>query len=217
MTSDLIYLAISFLYIGILVLIGLILYRCLHVRAEGVRKFIHILTSLWIFIVEYRLSSPWAKLIGPFLFTIINGLFSRSRFSYLLGMDDRERGNGLMYYPLSIFILVLLEIAGVLSPSSVIAGVLVMGWGDGLAALAGSRFGRNSYLVYGKYKKSIEGTAVMFAASAVIIVIFTDMEWYYAASVAFVAALMENVTPLGLDNLSVPIIVSLLSEVICSL
>ena len=92
-----------------------------------------------------------------------------------------------------------------------------MGWGDGLAALAGSRFGRNSYLVYGKYKKSIEGTAVMFAASAVIIVIFTDMEWYYAASVAFVAALMENVTPLGLDNLSVPIIVSLLSEVICSL
>lgn len=217
MNSDFFYLVISFLYIGILVLLGLVFYRCFHMRAEIVRKFIHIMTSLWIFLVEYKIESPAAKLIGPFLFILINGIFSRSEFSYLLGMDDRKRGNGLVYYPMAIFILVLLEITGILSSSSVVAGVLVMGWGDGFAALAGSIFGRNSYMVYGKYKKSIEGTLAMFAVSAAVILIFTDMNWYYALAVAFIAAFLENVTPLGLDNLSVPIAVACMTEVICSL
>lgn len=217
MGSDCLYLAISFLYIGILALIGLLLYRYCHLRAEGVRKFIHIMTSLWIFIVEYKIKSPVCKLIGPFIFIFLNLIFSKSRFSSLLGMNDRRRDSGLVYYPLAIFVLVLLEIAGYISSYSVIASVLVMGWGDGLAALIGSRFGRNSYLVYGKYKKSIEGSSVMLAASFAIIMLFTPLKWYAALLIALLASFAENVTPLGLDNLSVPFSVAILSEVLCSL
>ncbi len=217
MDSDSIYLVISFLYIGLLAFLGFIFYRFCHLRAEAVRKFIHIMTSLWIFLVEYKLKNPVAKLIGPFLFIFFNWFFSKSEFSSLLGMNDRKRDSGLVYYPLSIFILVLLEISGLISSSSVIASVLVMGWGDGLAALIGSRFGKNSYLVYGRYKKSMEGSFVMFAVSFAIILIFTPLSWYAALLTALAASVAENITPLGLDNLTVPFSVAILSEVLCSL
>lgn len=217
MQSDYLYLLISFSYIAILVAIGFLLYRYLRVSSEGVRKFIHIMTSLWIFIVEYKIDNIYLKLLGPFLFIFINGAFSFSSFSSLLGMNDRRRDNGLIYYPLSIFFLVLLEHFGVLSRSSVIAGVLAMGFGDGLAALIGTKFGKNSYLVYGKYKKSKEGTATMFIVSLAVLLLFTELPLYYALLVALVAAFFENMTPLGLDNLSVPFSVAILTEVLCSL
>lgn len=217
MNSDYIYLLISLAYIGLLAVIGFVLYRYLKVKAEGVRKFIHIMTSLWIFLVEYKIANSYLKLLGPFLFIFINGVFSFSGLSSILGMNDRRRDNGLIYYPLSIFILVLVQNLGYLNRDSVIAAVLVMGFGDGFAALVGTRFGKSKYLVYGKYKKSKEGTLTMFLVSFAVICMFTDLHIYYALLVAFVAALLENITPLGLDNLSVPLSVAILSEALCSL
>ncbi len=208
---------LSFVYIGLLAAIGFVLYRYLKVRAEGVRKFIHIMTSLWIFLVEYKIENPYLKLVGPFLFIFLNGVFSFSGLSAILGMNDRRRDNGLIYYPLSIFILVLCQNIGYLNRDSVIAAVLVMGFGDGFAALIGTRFGKSKYFVYGKYKKSKEGTITMFLVSLAVVCIFTELHLYYALLVAFAAALLENITPLGLDNLSVPIAVAMLSEVLCSL
>ncbi len=208
---------LSFVYIGLLAAIGFVLYRYLKVRAEGVRKFIHIMTSLWIFLVEYKIENPYLKLVGPFLFIFLNGIFSFSGLSAILGMNDRRRDNGLIYYPLSIFILVLCQNIGYLNRDSVIAAVLVMGFGDGFAALIGTRFGKSKYFVYGKYKKSKEGTITMFLVSLAVVCIFTELHLYYALLVAFAAALLENITPLGLDNLSVPIAVAMLSEVLCSL
>jgi len=217
LSSDYIYLLISFAYIGFLGAMGFVLYRFCRVRAEGVRKFIHIMTSLWILLVEYKIENPYLKLLGPFLFIFINGTFSFSGLSSILGMNDRRRDNGLIYYPLSIFILVLCQNLGYLNRNSVIAAVLVMGFGDGFAALVGTRFGKSKYLVYGKYKKSREGTATMLLVSFAVICAFTDLGILYALLVAFVAALLENMTPLGLDNLSVPISVAILSEALCSL
>lgn len=217
MDSNLFWLLFSFGYICALVCIGYVLYRFFKVDSEGVRKFIHIFTSLWILIVFYGLDNAFSMLLGPFCFVFVNTLFVYGGFGKYLGMGDRKRDNGLIYYPLSIFILVLLSILGVLHKESVIAGVLVMGFGDGLAAIVGTRFGHHGYKVYSRYKKSIEGSLAMFVVSFLVILIATHCNPFIALAVALASTFLENITPLGFDNISVPMATSFLLEVLCSL
>lgn len=217
MNNDFFWLLVSFGYICTLVLLGFIFYRYLHLGSEKVRKFIHIFTSLWILIVAYKMESPILMLLGPFCFIFINAVFVYGGFGKYLGMGDRKRDNGLIYYPLSIFVLVLLSILGLCQKEHVVAGILVMGFGDGLAAIVGTEFGRHSYKVYSKYKKSLEGSAAMLAVSLSVIMLSTHCNIWVALVVSMVATVLENVTPLGFDNITVPISTALLLEVLCSL
>lgn len=217
MESNLFWLIVSFAYIGTLALLGFVFYQCLRMHSESVRKFIHILTSLWIFIVLYKMSNPIMMLLGPFLFIFFNSAFVYCGFGKYLGMSDRKRNNGLIYYPLSIFILVLLYIKGVVVRENVVCGVLIMGFGDGLAAVVGTLIGRHRYAVFDKYKKSLEGTLTMLVVSLVVLLIFSNRPIYQCIIVAIVAALLENMTPFGFDNVSVPIISALLLEMLCRL
>lgn len=217
MDNNLFWLLFSFGYILVLAFLGYLFYRYLKVGSEGVRKFIHILTSLWILIVFYGMDNPFVMLLGPFCFILINTIFVYGGFARYLGMGDRKRDNGLIYYPISIFILVLLSILGLVHSENVIAGILVMGFGDGFAAIVGTHFGHHSYKVYSRYKKSMEGSIAMFAVSFLVILISTDCNLFIALLVALVATLLENITPLGFDNITVPIFTSGLLEVLCSL
>lgn len=96
-----------------------------------------------------------------------------------------------------------------------------MTWGDALAALTGQRIGRRRYTV-GQSTRTLEGSAVMFAASAIAmlltILLLPGSVWAPFAPAAdpvraVVAALLgaavatavEAVSPHGTDNLSVPV------------
>jgi len=132
-------------------------------------------------------------------------------------MADRKRDNGLIYYPLSIFILVLLFLLGYIKKENIVSGILIMGWGDGLAAVVGTHIGQHGYRVFSKYKKSIEGTATMLIVSFIVLVIFSSLNWYMLILVAIAATLLENFTPLGFDNITVPILSAFLLEALCHL
>jgi phytol kinase len=96
-------------------------------------------------------------------------------------------------------------------------GVLIMGWGDGLASVVGERAGRQ-FRVWGG-RKSLAGSAAMFAASLVVCLVFTLLFGRRlsgslpilaaAAATAALAAGVELLTPFGLDNLTVPLLSSL--------
>ncbi|MBO5769707.1 MAG: hypothetical protein J6R23_00440 [Spirochaetales bacterium] len=217
LSENLMSLVLSFIYIGIIVLSALFLYWKLKWKGESVRKFIHILTSCWIFILVYRMDNWLCMVLGPFLFIFVNGFFVYGGYGVLLGMGDRKRDNGLIYYPISLLFLVILYIKGAISSEAILTGILIMGWGDGLAALIGSRWGTHTYKIYGKYKKSIEGTLVMFAASFLVAYFFGGLSPLYSMILAFVAICLENFTPLGFDNITVPISSALLTEVLCRL
>ena len=199
----------SFAYILIIVGIAFLLYRYTGIGSEGVRKFIHILVSGWVFILVGMYDSlPWA-LLGPSVFIVINAVFVYSGFSKYLGMGNRKRDNGLIYYPLSILVLVIMMYNGLADERIVISSVLMMGFGDGLAALIGSRFGRHGYSFIGG-KKSLEGTLTMFAVSlTILLVVYPEGPWYVSLLVAIFATLLENITPLGFDNISVPLLSAL--------
>ena len=199
----------SFAYILIIVGIAFLLYRYTGIGSEGVRKFIHILVSGWVFILVGMYDSlPWA-LLGPSVFIVINAVFVYSGFSKYLGMGNRKRDNGLIYYPFSILVLVIMMYNGLADERIVISSVLMMGFGDGLAALIGSRFGRHGYSFIGG-KKSLEGTLTMVAVSlTILLAVYPEGPWYVSLLVAIFATLLENITPLGFDNISVPLLSAL--------
>lgn len=205
MDSNVLGLVYSFSFIFAVIIIAFLLYRFAHLSSETVRKVIHIGVSNWVFILAGCFNTLSFALIGPVTFIILNGAFVYSGAAKLLGMGNRKRDNGLIYFPFSLLVMTLLYYRGLIQAHDVIAGTLVMGYGDGFAALLGSKFGRHKYSVMNA-QKSWEGTAVMFIASLAVILLVTPYSIPKAIMMAVVATVFEAVTPLGLDNITVPLL-----------
>ncbi len=181
------------------------------------RKVIHIGVAHWWLIAMAMMDDPWVASVGPLTFIIINAL--TIRFRLLPAMDEGADGRnwGTVYFPVSLLVLVNLCWRGVMSAWVGGIGVLVLGWGDGLAALVGEGSGGPGFRVWGG-RKTAAGTAAMFAASFVVTLAFTLAfsprfnsilpAAGVAAAVAAAATAVELVTPLGIDNITVPLVVA---------
>jgi phytol kinase len=102
-------------------------------------------------------------------------------------------------------------------------GILVMGYGDGLAAIIGQRFGKEK-IHHLTGKKTYAGSMTMFLVSVIVI---TGMTWRYkyewirhlpglgtAIVIASISTAVEAMTPMGLDNVTVPIGTAVLLEIV---
>ncbi len=224
MTSrDMVGLLASYGYAGGLLALGEALRRVAGVSGELTRKLIHIGAGMWVFGV-LALFDTWQWGVVPFAsFVPINYLIYRYR---LLGaMDDVPESPGTAYFALSVTLLfaLLWRPEGPADRAPVAAaGVMAMTWGDALAALVGRRWGRLRYRVIGG-ERSLEGSAAMFAASTVAILLtlvllpgsrLAPFAPPVGAGGALAAALVgaaaataaEAVSPRGTDNLSAPVI-----------
>lgn len=208
---------LCFIYITIEVFCSFIAHKFFGLKSEYTRKVIHILTSFVIVPVEYYVTSPLWRLTCPIIFVFINIFAVFSGLVKDLGMTDEERHLGLILYPISVTGIVLLEVLNVISPSSAICGILIMGLGDGMAALIGTMFGKHSYTLYGKYKKSIEGSVAMAVATTIVVLYFSDIELALALLAGLFMALIENISPSSVDNVSVPFLGALVVEVLCKI
>lgn len=197
----------SFAFVLGVIGIAFLIMKFFHPDSESIRKFIHILVSNWVFFLVYMFDDLRFAIIGPVAFIILNTIFVYGGFGKYLGMGDRKRDNGLIYFPVSLLILTFMYYKGMIGSEDILAGVLVMGYGDGFAALIGKRFGRNKYS-YFNCKKSIEGSATMFAVSC-IIALLLGHSLPVSVTMAVVATIFEGVTPLGLDNITVPLLTAI--------
>ncbi|NEO26938.1 MAG: hypothetical protein F6K03_08590 [Kamptonema sp. SIO4C4] len=96
-------------------------------------------------------------------------------------------------------------------PQFAVIGILVMAWGDGLAAVVGQHWGRHKYQV-GNNKKSWEGSGTMFVMSGVVTFLVLwgvyGLSWPLVGivfAVSAIATLLEAFSFLGIDNLTVPL------------
>lgn len=95
------------------------------------------------------------------------------------------------------------------------AALLQMSLADGLAAVIGTRHGgRYKYLVF-NHVKSLAGTLTFFVVSVTILLLFngnfpTQLELLPIVGISLMASFIENVFATGLDNLLVPVLISLL-------
>jgi phytol kinase len=176
---------------------------------EIIRKIVHIGTGNIILIAWWLQFPMWVGVTASIFFSAIALL---SYYVPILPSINSigRKSFGTFFYAVSIGILVA-WFWSIHQPQFAAIGILVMTWGDGLAAIVGQRIGRHPYKLW-NMKKSWEGSFTMGAISFLVctIILFSTFGyhweiWGIAAVVAVVATGLEAFSKFGIDNLTVPI------------
>ena len=216
MNSNIVGIIASFSFLGFVIAFAFVLGKKTSISSETMRKIIHIGVSNWWFIEISLFTTLSFALVGPIFFIISNTFFTFLDWGKYIGMNDRKRNYGLIYFPVSLLLLVILQYQGILPTIACTIGVLVMGYGDGLAALIGHKWGKRKLNIPSGGKTWL-GTLVMFLVSFLITFVMFMIASIPLGSalgvallVGFVSAVVEAITPLGLDNLTVPLLAAFL-------
>ncbi len=128
--------------------------------------------------------------------------------------DPKELLRGVLYFPLMTIILTLLFWRGnTLGPEQfpALAGIVAVGFGDGIAPILGQRAKKHIEIWKGA-KKSLLGSIGMFLGSAIGILVLTPIVLGYMPRItdvliiSAVATLVEFISPKDIDNLLIAFI-----------
>lgn len=201
-------LSLIFIYLGLLVTIAEVLSRLIPNDPELTRKVVHIgsgnviLLAWWLRISTLVIVS--AAVIAAAIALV-------SYFTPILPSINSvgRKSLGTLFYAVSIGILAACFWQNY--PQYTAVGILVMAWGDGMAAIIGQRFGKHTYQVW-EITKSWEGSLAMTGTSYIVTgAILWSVRgsswqtWLTALVVALVATALEAVSKFGIDNLTVPL------------
>lgn len=201
---------VSFFIIGSLGLLGMLAGEYLRqknlIRNEEARKIVHFLHAVAIAVWAYFLPNYWPIIAAECLALVL--VLAEKKLNILPGLRAVGRlSYGEVLFLVGVIILALLQP----SYSHFVIVMLHLGIADAVAAVVGKRVTSPTYKVYG-HAKSLAGSLACFLASFGIFMsylIYTNqVMWGNVASVALAAVfvmLVENLSPLGSDNLTIPI------------
>ena len=183
---------------------------------ELLRKIIHIgmgpLIPLAKFLeIEQSAAQYFAS--GMSILIVINYIYKL--FPIIEDVDRKSFGT--FFYCFSL--LILISLFWEKDPLALTAGFFIMTLGDGLAGLIGKNFKSRSWKIFNQ-KKSFIGTSTMFLISLLVLSILgyvnnIDFNYYYFG-ISLLATLLEQISIIGIDNLSVPIITSVIFHLLIS-
>ena len=196
------------IYIAFIFLISKLLKNFYPNNQELLRKIIHIgmgpLIPLAKFLeIEQSAAQYFAG--GISILILINYIYKL--FPIIEDIDRQSFGT--FFYCFSL--LILISLFWEQDPLSLTAGFFIMTFGDGLAGLIGKNFKSKSWKIFNQ-KKSIIGTTTMFLISFLVVSILgyknnLDFNYYYFW-IALLATVLEQISIIGIDNFSVPIVTS---------
>jgi phytol kinase len=203
------------LFLGILVATAEGLNRWTMTSPELTRKIVHI-GSGQVVLLAWWFGLPTWMGIGASIVASIVTLFSYY-LPILPGVNSVGRKSlGTFFYAVSMGVLFAC-FWSIDRPEYVAIGILIMAWGDGLAAIVGQKWGKHQYQV-GQITKSWEGSLTMgivsFMVTFTILAFVGDdswQTWLISGVVAILATCLESFSKLGVDNLTVPLGCSLLA------
>lgn len=213
--SNIIGVFISIIFVGLIIVSAKLFEKA---GKEATRKYIHIMLSNWWIIAMIFFDNMWWAASVPALFVIVNYVSYKTNLIKIMERDEgseEKESLGTVYYAISLFILALLTFGPINNPLIGLCGIIVMGYGDGLAAVIGKAVKSKEYKI-GSSKKSVAGSSAMFI---VTLIIMTGFFYYMNANlwmikaivIATVMTFVEAACPKGTDNLSVPLLTSLLA------
>jgi uncharacterized protein (TIGR00297 family) len=182
-------------------------------NSEQKRKLVHVGSSAFALLLRWI--NFWQAAICALAALLFNWLLlPRIGGRNLYREQDHERGYpiGILLYPLSVLILILLL------PNHlyiVAAAWAIMAWGDGFASIVGRRFGTTK--LPWNANRSYAGTIAFFLVGGVAAVFFTWWTWkqppqpflWYVVAIPILATLLAGIVetiPAGIDdNLTVPL------------
>lgn len=195
-------------FLGGVILLAEVLNRIITSETELTRKVVHIGAGNVILFAWWFQIPAWIGISAAIAAAII--ALSSYFFPILPSINSVGRKSlGTFFYAVSMGILIAWFFPQ--HPQYAAIGILIMAWGDGLAALIGQNFGRHPYQVFGN-AKSWEGSLTMAVVSyAVSFLTLMTVEgnnwqiWIICSIVAITATALEAISKLGIDNLTVPI------------
>lgn len=173
------------------------------------RKVIHIGVGMMIWLVPFLFTTPWPFVVACVMFMIINLI--DWRYGLIGSMQSRHRSNlGTVYFPLAAAVVALIFWD---APPLMVAALMPLTWGDGIAPVIGAAYGRRVYRVHTS-TRTVEGSAGFFVAGF----IFTWLALWVmpgtpeispvgailpALVIMAVTTVIEAFSIWGLDNLTV--------------
>ncbi len=205
--------------VGLILLVGEFLWRLKITKGEYARKFVHILTAIfastWIFYMD-------SQMIILACMIFVFGVIFFNKFKIFPSIHSIKRATyGEIWFPLGIGITALIFS----NPYIYAIAVLHMGVADGMAAVIGVSLGKKAgiFKVMGN-TKSIAGSLSFFIISFSLFVLYwqeyTAVPVFYdnqvqailvSLSSAFIATVVELVSPKGSDNIFLPITAGVLA------
>lgn len=197
------------LWLGSIVLFAEWLSRSGKAGSEVVRKVVHVGVGNVILLAWWLQIPAWVGIAASILASAI--AFASYFVPILASVNSVGRQSwGTFFYAVSIGILIA-WFWPIHQPQYAALGILVMTWGDGLAAIVGQRFGRHPYELWG-IKKSWEGSLTMclvsyLVSSAILLGVLGNSwaTWLIPIAIAPVATGLEAFSKFGVDNLTVPL------------
>jgi|AntRauTorcE11897_2_1112592.scaffolds.fasta_scaffold02666_5 phytol kinase len=203
---------ISLIGIGLLLVLNQYAWSRKLVRGEASRKLAHI--SIGTFIATWPIYMSWGDIRIALAIGLLGAVVVRYFHIFPSLFDVQRSSIGDIVAPLVIIL------AAVIEPTKTIFAVTVLhiAFADGMAAVIGSRFGQKTAYNIVKQRKTLLGTATFYASSVLIMTmaaIFkptldTGTMLVYIGAIPLVATIVENVSPRGLDNVTVPAVVIVL-------
>ena len=202
-------LSLIFLYLAAIVGLAESLNRQHEKNSELTRKIVHI-GSGNVILLAWWLEIPAAAIVSAA--AIAGSIAIASYFTPILpGINSVGRQSwGTFFYAVSVGMSVAC-FWQIQQPEYAAIGILIMAWGDGMAALVGQHWGRHPYQVFGM-NKTWEGSLTMggvsFLVSCCILSAIQGSNWQTWAvslAVAVAATGLESFSQWGIDNLLVPL------------
>jgi phytol kinase len=173
------------------------------------RKVIHIGVGMMSWFLPFLFTNPWPFVLACVAFMVINLL--DWRYGFFSAMQSSNRSNlGTVYFPLAAAVVAIVFWD---QPPLMVAALMPLTWGDGLAPVVGAAYGRRFYRIHTS-TRTLEGSAGFFIAGF----IFTWLAlWVMPGSpeispmtallpaliIMGVTTVIEAVSIWGLDNLTV--------------
>lgn len=183
------------------------IWRHREVHVEIARKFVHI--TVGTFVAFWPLFLSWNEIRWLSLAFIVVVALSHY-FHIFRAIHAVERPTvGEYLFALSVGLVTFIT----QDPAIYAAAILQMSLADGVAAIVGTIYGKsNSYTVFGQ-RKSVMGTLAFVAVSLAILAGYVglgglDIPVLLLVALVLAAAVVENVSGRGVDNVLVPVIVA---------
>lgn len=158
----------AYTYLTVVFVLSIFCKNVLKVRTDGARKVVHILAGFGWIILDQFFEGTVHTIIITGTFVAITVFSSYVKSDYFSFMEIGEGNHGTAYFTISMFFM---AIASFLIPALFFPfgiGIICLSCGDGMAAIVGTKFGKNSKKIIGS--KSIVGTITCIVSSVLCII-----------------------------------------------
>ena len=202
-------LIICFIYVFAIIGIAELLRRRLGYGSGFTRKVVHIGVGMMSWGLHFLFDNPWFFVTACAAFMVL--LYFDWRYGFFESMASKDQSNlGTVYFPFAAGIVAILFWE---QPPLMVAALMPLTWGDGLAPVVGKAYGRRAYFVH-KHMRTVEGSAGFFVAGFIFTwlalwvvpgtpLITPQTAVFPALVITTTTTIVEAVSIWGLDNLTI--------------